>query len=160
MQYKNNFTTSKKSKKKLVLTLAIILVLAGGAGAFAYTLQKDNIQTAEEAPVKTPADKSVGDIPTKKVESNDKTISAPTNVPEGAIKNYELITENETFKIRKLGEEYTITLYAIINSPDQSSQYRDQLKEYKQNALDYLSKQGVNTNTAKIKYEPEEATSL
>lgn len=160
MQYKNNFTTSKKSKKKLVLTLSIILVLAGGAGAFAYTRQKDNAQTAKEAPVETPADKSVGDIPTKKVESNDKTISVPTNVPEDAIKNYELITENETYKIRKLGEEYTITLYAIINNPDQSSQYRDQLKEYKGNALDYLSRQGVNVNSTRIQYEPEEAANL
>ena len=91
---------------------------------------------------------------------NSKTKVNVNIVPEGAIKNYELITENETFKIRKLGDEYTVTLYAIINNPDQSSQYRDQLKEYKQNALDYLKQQGVDINTARIKYEPEEANDL
>ena len=160
MRYKNNSSTPKKSKKKLFMVLAIILLLAVSAGAFAYTRQKNNVQTAEETTVKTPADKSVGDIPTKKVETNDKIVNVPTNVPEGAVKNYELITENETYKIRKLGDEYTITLYAIINRPDQSSQYRDQIREYKQNALDYLKKQGVDVDSARIQYEPEEATNL
>lgn len=142
------------------MVLAVVILLAGGTAAFAYSQKKDSPQKTQETSKKTPADKSVGDISTKKIERGNKTIVVPKNVPESAIKDYELVTENETFKIRKLDAEYTITLYAIINSPDQSSQYRDQLKEYKQNALDYLSTKGVNTNTAKIKYEPEEATSL
>lgn len=142
------------------MILAIILVILSGAGVFAFTRQKDNTKKEEVNSIQTPADESVGDVPTKKAETEGKEISVPKNVPEGAIKNYELITENETFKIRKLGDDYTITLYAIINRPDQSSQYRDQLKEYKQNALDYLNQQGVDVNTARIKYEPEEATDL
>lgn len=160
MLYKNNSSTPKKSRQKLLLLVAGALVITGGAGAFAYTRQKNNSQKPEDTAVKTPADKSVGKVPTKKVETEGKTVDIPKNVPEGAIKNYELITENETFKIRKLGDEYTVTLYAIINNPDQSSQYRDQLKEYKQNALDYLKQQGVDINTARIKYEPEEANDL
>lgn len=96
----------------------------------------------------------------RKQQTEGHAVEVPEDVPEGKIKNYELITENEKFKIRKLGGEYLITLYAIINRPEQYETYRSQLKEYKEDALDYLSNEGINIHKVHIDYEPEEAKSI
>ena len=50
--------------------------------------------------------------------------------------------------------EFTITLYAIINRPSQHDQYVQQLHQYKSEALDYLTSNGINPQNYKISYIP------
>lgn len=64
----------------------------------------------------------------------------------------------KSLKIRKRNNDYYVTLYAIINRPDQSDMYRDQLAQYKKSALKYLDDNNVNVNAVKIHYEPSEET--
>lgn len=159
MQFKLNAANARKSRRKVLPILAAVLLLAGLGGVFAY-MQTRESKDPEQTQQATEADRSVGDVPTYEAETEGRTIEVPNNVDPGSIKDYELVTENEQFKIRKLGEEYVITLYAIINNPNQADMYREQLKEYKQNALQYLTQQGINTNNIPIKYEPDEARTL
>lgn len=166
MKKKNyKLKSSPSSKKRLVVLLSLLAVtlLAGGLFTFNAINKSADDQISETVSQKN-ADKTPD---TKEDDSKkDKTTAKQDSanfVPkedEGKVFDYVLITENETYKIRKLDQEYHITLYAIINRPDQSDMYRDQLRQYKKDALDYLTKQGVDINTARIKYEPEEATNL
>lgn len=80
--------------------------------------------------------------------------------PSTDIQEYTLIIENEKYKIRKAGDTYTITLYAIINNPSQYESYTQQLSQYKQEVLSYLNQKKVDTTKVKIIYEPEEAANL
>lgn len=54
----------------------------------------------------------------------------------------------------------TITLYPIINGPQDKSRYTQQLKDYKQEALDYLKKKKVNLDQFKIEYSPSAADTI
>jgi hypothetical protein len=80
-------------------------------------------------------------------------------------KNYPIISqlpyENEHFKIDYSFSSdgkpnFTITLYGILNKPDQYPEYLRQLKQYKQEALAYLSKNKVAPSDYKITYLPND----
>ncbi|HVX24094.1 MAG TPA: hypothetical protein VG992_01995 [Candidatus Saccharimonadales bacterium] len=49
---------------------------------------------------------------------------------------------------------FSITLYAIINDPSQSTQYHAQLVRFKAEALKFLKNNGVDTSKYPIKYTP------
>jgi hypothetical protein len=84
---------------------------------------------------------------------------------EDAIKNknpvlYDLPYENSHFKIEYVllnnkDIQYSITLYGILNRPEQYSSYVEQTKQYKQEALTFLSNSGVDTTKANIKFSPD-----
>lgn len=165
---KNNYKlkNDRKRNTRLVLLVALLIVTLFAGGLFAYTSMgksDSDITTGSDtsSEVTNSKSNSVKDSLEKK-DSTAKQDSAKFVPKEDETKvfDYVLVTENETYKIRKLDKEYYVTLYAIINRPDQSEMYRDQLRQYKKDALDYLTKQGVDINTARIKYEPEEATNL
>ncbi|GEM_PF-3342535 len=73
--------------------------------------------------------------------------------------------ENTHFKIdyvpvtTETGKDFTyiITLYAIINGPADRPRYEAQLKQYKQEALDYIRSQQADPATLTITYMPTEA---
>ncbi len=155
MSYRTS-SASKKSKKVTIIALLVILVVGAG---LAYGIKTRNHNSTSASPDGQETS-NIGQPPTYRTESEGQKIEVPENVPEESIKNYELIIENEQFKIRKLGSTYTITLYAIINRPDQYDFYKDQLREYKQNALDYLKNNNINPETTNIIYEPDEAKDL
>ncbi|NCU30780.1 hypothetical protein EOM57_03155 [Candidatus Saccharibacteria bacterium] len=142
--------------KKLIITLVLITVF-GFIAFFGYQIINNKIND-------NPTADSVNDSTDRSISGSgndsDTSVSIPDSVDPSSIKPYTTIIDTETFKIRELDGSYIITLYAIINRPDQSDQYYDQLKQYKQDSLDYLSKQGVDVNKVKIQYEPEEATNL
>lgn len=149
-------TRKSTGNKRTIIAAAILVLIAVGATAhILYSNNGDRNDTPGE-------NRSVTEDRTRQEESEGSTFEVPDNVPKDAIKNYELITENELFKIRKdrESESYLITLYAIINRPDQYDLYRDQLSEYKNKALQYLREQGVDTQKAEIEYEPKEASNL
>lgn len=145
-----------KNRVGLLALGIVVLLLAGGFYA-KRSIFVDKVATGgeiiEEAQPTEMADSG-------EVYSSNDTPSVPDGVDPQSIKNYELVTENEMYKIRKLDNVYTVTLYAIINRPDQAEMYRDQLKEYKGYALEYLRGKGLSPNNLNIVYEPEEATNL
>ncbi len=146
----------KKRRLWVLLGLLLLIALFGGV-YYKKNLSENKVATGGEILEDTQIDKLVE---AEEDNSNEEAPVVPDDVNPDSIKQYELITENELYKIRKLDDTYTITLYAIINRPDQAQTYRDQLKEYKGYALKYLEDQGVKTSKAKIIYEPEEATNL
>lgn len=144
--------------------LATLLIASSGVayGLTAYNSSADTTPTSGEKVPQSTEDDEVAPQP-EPVNLNpieQEPVVSPEDLPAESIKDYRLITENEQYKIRQLNDEYVITLYPIINRPDQSNSYTSQLKEYKANALNYLSSKGVDTNSARIIYEPDEATNL
>lgn len=140
-----------KNKKTFRTIAALLLLAAIAVGGYWY------YQSVAQPTVNPP---DTGNIPTRQEESEGQTVTVPETVEEGRVKNYELLTSNSEFKIRRLGESYTITLYAIINRPDQYEQYQQQLKIYKEKALGYMQEQGISIEEVEITYEPEEAKDL
>lgn len=138
--------------RKIIITVLILALAVGGFMTYTRVKSSSQADTTTEQKPPTPN--------TFEAKSEGETFEVPDNVEPTSIKNYELITENEQYKIRKLDNTYTVTLYAIINRPDQADSYKAQLKEYKENALKDLKDRGVNISTTKIIYEPEEATNL
>lgn len=55
---------------------------------------------------------------------------------------------------------YTITLYATQNRPDQFDRYMAQLKQYKQEALDFIRSKGEDPTKLTIQYDPPDAKDL
>jgi len=145
-----------KSKKWLFLLPTGVVIITAGYFAWQYTIApRPNSESSE-----IDADTSLHEDRTYTETTEGEKVTVPDNVDPSSIKNYTLVTENETFKIRELSGEYYITLYAVINRPDQSDMYHDQLRQYKQAALDYLAKQNINISEATIHYEPAEAADL
>lgn len=50
--------------------------------------------------------------------------------------------------------EFTINLFGVVRSPNDYAQYKQQLKQYKNEALQYLQSIGVNPQDYKITYSP------
>ena len=140
-------TKNKKGKKTVVIVLTVLLCVGLAAGAYFMWRANQKAQVPTEPYTAT---------------SEGASFTVPAGVPQDAIKDYVLITENEQFKIRKdrQSQDYIITLYAIINRPDQYNDYRAQLKEFKQNALAVLTADGIDIKKVTIIYEPEEAKDL
>lgn len=77
----------------------------------------------------------------------------------------ELPVWNEEYKIEYQKDDsgqitYQITLYPIINRPDQYESYLAQLKKFKQDALSWLKTRGITPPAAAIQYLPTAAASL
>lgn len=137
-----------KNKK---ITFVLVAVFFVCAGAFLYTqVFQKNRKVESPQSSKEPS----------KATSEGSTFEIPKGVDNSSIKNYELLIENDEYKIRKLDNSYTITLYAIINRPDQIDMYRQQLAEYKKSALKFLVNSKVDIEKANIIYEPSEANDL
>lgn len=64
------------------------------------------------------------------------------------------------YKIDNGNITYKITLFAILNRPDQYQDYLNQLKLYKKQALDWLKQNGVDVDKATIEYEPPQAKDI
>lgn len=77
----------------------------------------------------------------------------------------ELPVWNEEYKIEYQKDNsgkitYQITLYPIINRPDQYESYLSQLKKFKQDALSWLAARGITPPANSIQYLPTAASSL
>lgn len=73
---------------------------------------------------------------------------------------YDLPYENSHFKIEyeiidNKDIRYTITLYGTLNRPSQYNSYVSQVRQYKEEALIYLTNSGVDVAKAKIQYNPD-----
>ncbi|AKM80566.1 TPA: hypothetical protein DDX46_00445 [Candidatus Saccharibacteria bacterium] len=149
----------KKQSNKIYILVLISLILIVAVCIVVFYFTKSRSEETEGKSNQNQSEKSLENR-TYTTESEGATNTVPDNVDPSSIKNYKLLTENETYKIRELSGKYYVTLYPIINRPDQSNTYVDQLKEYKQSAINYLEKNNIDTKNTKIYYEPSEATDL
>ncbi|HET9721978.1 MAG TPA: Ig-like domain-containing protein [Candidatus Saccharimonadales bacterium] len=67
--------------------------------------------------------------------------------------------ENNHFKITYSVDDanklhLSVTLYAVINGPSDYDQYQQQLKQYKNEALQYLQNNGADINSTDISFTP------
>lgn len=147
-----------KIKHTQLLVIASVITLLAIASSL-YIIYGRSSESEHTKP-DTPKSGQTIEVKTYPAATEGQTVQIPDNVSSSSIKDYTLITDNEEFKIRELNGDYTITLYAIINRPDQADAYHDQLREYKKNALVYLSDHGTNINKVDITYEPAEAKDL
>lgn len=155
--------SNKNHSKPIVIAAALFAISVTAVLAYFFVYKdSDTPETKETEQVSTQ------DNPNTSSSNKDTNISSedvpkeniPDSVNQSDLPTYTTLVENEKFKIRKLSSDYTITLYAIINNPSQYDTYKSQLKEYKTEALKYMSNQGIDTEKVKISYEPQEATDL
>lgn len=151
---KTSRNIDRNKRTRYLIALLAIIILATVVVLVSRLQSRDHAPTNKTTPPKSG--------PPAQASSEGTTFPVPNDLPSGAIQDYVLVTENEQYKIRRYGDtnRYTITLYAIINNPDQYSMYQDQLREYKQLALEYLKNKGVDTSQIEITYEPSEASNL
>jgi hypothetical protein len=147
---------NEKSNKKIIVILLLALIII--AGIFIWQWWQ-NSNSSPSANSQTPAPHT--GLPERTPEA-DKAADQKTPPPQDTSNEYTVLTENEEYKIRRHNADnrYVITLYAILNRPEQYDAYQQQLSEFKQRALQYLEGQGINSKTANITYEPEEAKNL
>jgi len=100
--------------------------------------------------------------PTSAEQGNaDESFSEPTPTDtEKLIALTPHFTEQFSVEYNSKGQTFTITLFATLNRPSQYEQYQQQLKDYKQLALAWITQQGVDPADIKINYIPSEAKDL
>lgn len=147
--------------KNLIAKISLIMLAVLVAGGVYYVVRRSpSLATSKSVASEENATSSTASsVPPGPPGISTAPKPQPAQTPSPT---YIVITENEQFKIRR--EEntshYVITLYAIINRPDQYDTYRAQLRDYKQKALQYLQDKNIDITKATITYEPPEATSL
>lgn len=139
-------------KQKSLLVLALIVVASAAVYLTTRPSQTKTNGTTQPAANQTQQPQTQ---PTETVPRSSTSDTLPTIEPEK-----DVIVENDHYKIKKTGNDYVITLYAIINKPEQYDEYVSQLKAYKAEALDYLTKNNINTGSNPVIYEPSEAQNI
>ncbi len=149
-------------RKHIIIIIGLVLLSLTTLTVVAYSKKLGPFNNPENDTVsqQPSSQESTGATDTFTSTTEGKDVQIPNTVDPDSIKPYELLVENDHFKIRRLNQTYTITLYAIINRPDQASLYQEQLKEYKQEALEFLKNKGLDTTKLEIVYEPNEASTL
>lgn len=91
--------------------------------------------------------------------SDEKTYVNPPLIDQPAVSDPYPI-ENERYKISQHNQtNFEVTLYPIVNNPEYSN-YKAQLKAYKNEVLDYLRKRHGDTNNLTIIWSPSDAQDL
>jgi hypothetical protein len=152
---------SQKNNQKWYIGAVLVLILLAAGLYYLFIVKDSSTANQEKAASDTKIEQKTDSQDTQETKSDDvKKDQLPDNVKPDDVKDYTTLVENEKYKIRELNDSYTITLYAIINNPSQYDTYKDQLKQYKQEALDYMKSKDIDTTKVKITYEPDEATNL
>ena len=95
----------------------------------------------------------------KEPEKGQSSIAGEEKIKQQNPVLYSLPIENSHFKIdytiNNNTIQYEITLYGILNRPEQYNSYLSQNRQYKQEALTYLTNSGVDVSKANIKFSPD-----
>lgn len=161
-------------KNTIVSTLLILISVAGVLG---WWVLSDNSATSNPAlddqtqaidinatkePVEDVTKDIVEDVSSDKDDGPSIVVEdvefEPQDEEEIEVNLFPVTTNH--YKITKADKSYEIELYAIINKPDQYDEYVEQLKTYKQEALNYLIDNEVDVQSALINYTPSEAANL
>lgn len=152
---------TNKNKNKItryVIILIVLLALAGGT----YKVVSDHHHSKKSSTAQSSQTSTTKPSTSSSNTTSSGSSSATPGAPAGSIKNYTLVTSNPDYEIQQLPNtnQYLITLYPIVNNPSEYSTYNDQLKQFKQEALQYLTGKGINVNNLEITYDPSAATNL
>jgi len=152
---------AKQKKNYLPAVLISCLVLL--VGGCSYALYHNNATKKQSQSIGNSTQKDT----TKKTTSLDQnsTGNTGTSVDTGTTPTpsvgdpYPIV--NAHYKISQLNAStYDITLYAISNSPSQYNEYIAQLKQYKQEALAYLTNRYGDISKFAINWDPPNAKTL
>lgn len=139
------------NKKWVAVVIAVAALLVAGGAAYALTRPRSNSQsipTIQDSPAQTtPTDASPNT--TEPSQSNN----SPASVEFSKLLPY----DSDHFGIQKTQAGFEVSLYAILNNPSQYDAYIAQLKQYKQEALAYITSKGFDPATLPLTYSPEEA---
>lgn len=126
-----------------------------------FILEKTRVIDIYQKPKNNPPELTPAEALSEKVkEVEDFKEKSIVDAPLPNSTGNEIIAENENFKITKVDNGYLVTIYSIINRPEQYQDYLKDLKESKQNAIKILISKGVDPSKEKITFEPNEASNL
>lgn len=173
----------KNNKKYLIASASLIGLFA--IGAITWALIGDDTKSVETTQKELDSgDSNSSSDNTKDEQDSDKNQSERINDDEeGPVEDstvaitdveFQPIPEGENpeevptlpvltnhYKIDQLGDDFfEVELYAILNKPEQYSEYRAQLIEFKQEALNYLVENDFDIQSSRISYIPAEAAEL
>lgn len=159
---------NKKITAYRIGALIIVLIVAYGTLAYAVSLWPFTNTGTRVPSTTSDSQKESDDKPTNSSDDNSPVKdTAPTNQSVAPTpvtpptSNEPFPIENAHYKISQDGERsFRVTLFAILNHPSQYNEYRAQLKQYKQEAFDYLTGRFGSSPTLNITWEPADAQSL
>lgn len=168
---------SKSNKKPIIIASVVILLILLFISAFYWYVSsktqannphKTQSSTTQETDnsdkntTKTNNDttdtteNSKTDDPSSMNSDNDNFVDTPISNPPTDNSPYPI--KNEHYKIEQLSQNhYSITLYPIVNHPDQQTEYDAALKQYKQEVLTYLKNRYGDTSTFTFDWNPDHA---
>lgn len=161
-----NYSITQKRTTLIVVAIVTILLIISFAFYIINTSTKKSSDTTNEPPIGKETDNANGSgnndnnsVPeaVNPDTTKDSYVSGPITQPSI---NEPFPIENEHYKIVQNSEtKYTATLYPIVNNPDYID-YPSQLKAYKKEVMDYLSKRFADVSKLSINWIPDEATNL
>lgn len=160
----------KYSKKPLAITILVVCVVLIAAAAWWYlgrpkystigdASQKDSTVKSTSVPDNTGSSSTANTTTGSQSSSNGSSVVVSPIDSPGTSDPYPIV--NEHYKIDQINATtYTITLYAISNSPSQYDEYTAQLKQFKQEALSYLTTRYGDISKFSLTWSPPSAGSL
>lgn len=159
---------NKNTKKKfapVIIVAALVLLGLGAFFAYTYFTQKNQPQhnTSNSQHQDTSnTDKKNNDSKTEDKDTTsdlNNSVAIPPAPHEATDAPFPI--ENAHYRIQQNSPtSYTITLNAIINNPNQYNEYRQQLKQYKTEALDYLKSRFSSTDNFTFTWNPDDAKDI
>lgn len=169
--------STKNSHKKLLIPLFLIVFLLLACVGVTYTLSllpfgnRNTSEQKKDSSTNTNKESSsdsdgLPDSTTKNTPSSSSSDNTTQNNKDNTTPSSEIRTDaaypvtNEHFRIEQVSNRnFTITLYPVINNPEYAD-YNAQLKAYKQEALDYLTKRYGSVSDIGIEWNPEDAKDI
>lgn len=147
-----------------IIVLSILVVLLASYAVYSY-LNSDSTYTTQGDSSQKGSTERTTDTPSKPLNPSEEaktpanTVAPPPTTPPSVDAQFPV--ENAHYRITKTGEKsFDINLYAISNSPSQYDEYVAQLKQYKNEALEYLTARYGNISTFTINWTPPQAKDL
>lgn len=162
---------NKNSQKKLLITLIFVAVVTGLSAAAIIFILNRQATPSIDSPVENTSNKQVDDpkrTPGTQADTinngntppadNDRTyIAPPINQPSTSAR-YPI--ENERYRIEQMDtQSFNVTLYPIVNNPAIDN-YEQQLKEYKQDVVTYLTDRYGDISSFDITWTPSNAENI
>ena len=165
---KPNSSPRHKSRRLLVLISALIVaaivtytLLAHSYNLLPLSLDVGKNSRSTEVPTETPADPEAEQGKTENNQTDNpryETI-APVEI-EGPSDQAPFPIENAHYRIEQTdNDQFNVTIFALINSPSQYSDYTNQLRQYKSEVTEYLQKRFPG-HSLNITWNPEDARNI
>lgn len=158
-----------QNKKLLLIGLVIVLIVIGlviwiilrGAEEEKPSLPKQvKRETPQELPKPSALPGEIKPVPQETQRAGEEIEEEPITPLELLIGYTPYYTAHFSIQYLPEKEALEITLYATLNRADQYPRFLQELKAYKQEALEWIANFGVDLQKINIIYIPEEAKDL